>query len=403
MQTSHGRSTAAGDGAPRGRMSLTLLILLLPGLSAAIITVPPPLLPAMANALGGGNHGTFLSQLLLAASSVALALGPLFGGWIIARSGIRTLLAGSLIVYGCAGLVPIFDMGFAAMMASRFLLGLAGALLLSSGLSLLLTSFEGPRRERMLGIQSASGAVAAFLLSGISGLLAQHWGWRVAFSLYGVAIPMFLLALAALPAIPGRPASVDPLSATEDAAVLRRIWDLLLILVGVTILTSMNYLQGAFLLQEAGVSDARVIALVIGLSSLANAGGSFFFSTLHRQLGVMLFPMLLAAVASGALLWSFAAGPIMATIGCLLIGIPNGVFAPHMTTRVIARVPPASRAAAGGMFYCALFSAQFLNPFLAAPLRGVAGSRGLFLAAGIAAALCASIATIQALRRARLS
>ena len=134
----------------RNWLPIALVIGMTP-LPAAIMTVPPPLLPAFARALGGGAHGTLLAQLFAASSSAALALGPPLGGWLIDRHGLRTVIPVSLFLYLVSGLVPLFNDDFAVLVASRFLLGLAGAGLLSAGLALLLSWFEGRSRDRMLG------------------------------------------------------------------------------------------------------------------------------------------------------------------------------------------------------------------------------------------------------------
>ncbi len=336
--------------------------------------------------------------MVVAASSLALGIAPVLGGRLIRAIGIRAVLMTALSVYGFAGLTPVVPISLLLLLLSRLALGIAGALMLSSGLAILFATFEGGSRKSMLALQAAMGAGVAFLLTAFSGYIAQYWSWHAAFLIYGLASFALLFALVAMPLLPEREIGPPMDAAPGEIVVLRMICGPLFLLMAITTLTSMNYLQGPFLLADAGVVNSSTVALVVGLSSLANAGGSLYFPLCSRTIGDRLLPLILLLIAVGACLWSMAHGPWVAATACLLIGVANGLFTPFMTMRIIEGVSIEARPVAGGLFYSGLFLAQFANPFLAAPLRAMAGSRGLFLAAAIAAVL-SLILTLRAGRR----
>jgi MFS transporter, DHA2 family, multidrug resistance protein len=110
------------------------------------------------------------------------------------RIGRRRLLLTGAAAFGVASLLAAFSTSAPMLIASRALLGVAGATLMPSTLSLIRTLFEDPRqRTRALGIWatslSAGGAIGPLL----GGLLLERFHWGAVFLL---AVPVMALLLA---------------------------------------------------------------------------------------------------------------------------------------------------------------------------------------------------------------
>jgi MFS transporter, DHA2 family, multidrug resistance protein len=154
------------------------------------------------------------------------------------RIGRRRLLLIGAFAFGCASLLAAFAPSARMLIAARALLGLAGATLAPSTLSLLRNMFEDPgERTRAIAVWSASfalGAAIGPLLGGI--LLARFW-WG---SVFLINAP-FMAALLIL----------GPILLPEYRAPA----------------------AGRLDVASAVLSLAAVLALVFGVKSLATRGG----------------------------------------------------------------------------------------------------------------------------------
>ena len=156
-------------------MDLTVLNLAIPHLSAA-------LKPSGAELLWIVDMYGFM----LAGSLITLgALGDRFGR--------RKLLLIGSAGFGMASVFAAFSTSALMLIAARALLGIAGATLVPSTLSLLRTMFEDDgERTRAIGVWGASFAVGATLGPLVGGILLEHFWWG---SVFLVGVPIMLTVL----------------------------------------------------------------------------------------------------------------------------------------------------------------------------------------------------------------
>src|SRR5260370_4600265 len=113
------------------------------------------------------------------------------------RIGRRKLLLTGAAAFGAASLVSAFSTSALMLIAARALLGVAGAALVPSTLSLLSNLFEDPtERTRAVGVWGASFAVGAAVGPLIGGVLLEHFWWG---SVFLVGAPVMVLLLIAGP------------------------------------------------------------------------------------------------------------------------------------------------------------------------------------------------------------
>jgi DHA2 family multidrug resistance protein-like MFS transporter len=109
------------------------------------------------------------------------------------RIGRRKLLLIGAAAFGAASLVGGFSTNALMLIAARALLGVAGAALVPSTLSLLSTLFEDPaERTKAIGVWGASFAVGAAIGPLVGGVLLEHFWWG---SVFLVAVPVMALLL----------------------------------------------------------------------------------------------------------------------------------------------------------------------------------------------------------------
>lgn len=179
------------------RQWLGLAVLALPALLASLeLTVTNLALPSIGRDLAASS-----TQLLWTVDIYAFLLA----GWLITmgawgdRIGRRRVLLVGAAGYGAASLLAAYAPSIEMLIAARALMGVAGATLMPSTLSLTAALFPSPRqRATAIGVivASVSGGTAIGPLVG-GWLLDQFW-WGSAFLL---GVPVMVLLLVLVPAL----------------------------------------------------------------------------------------------------------------------------------------------------------------------------------------------------------
>ncbi|MCG5212201.1 MFS transporter [Streptosporangium soli] len=289
-------------------MDMSVLYFALPWLSADLSPTGPQLLWIMD-----------VYSFLLAGSLITM-------GTLGDRIGRRRLLLIGAAAFGAASLVAAYSSDAVMLIASRALLGLAGATLAPSTLALIRNMFHDPRQRRSaIGVWTAGFAGGAVLGPVIGGLLLEHFWWGSAF-LINVPVMVLLLVLAPM-LVPEyrdpRPGRFDVLSAGLSlAAVLPVVYGVKLLAedgIGWSPLPAL--LTGAvfgawFVRRQARLADPMIdlrlfaspafsAALVVNTLAMFALGGLTLFTTQYLQLVAGLRPFTAA-------LWMLPA--IMATM-----------------------------------------------------------------------------------------
>jgi DHA2 family methylenomycin A resistance protein-like MFS transporter len=295
-------------------------------------------LTSIARELGGGTtaqqwvidgYTLMFASLLLFAGNLSDRIGAKRGfGW-----GIALFLVTSL---GCAW-APTME----ALIAARFVQGVAAALMLPASMSLIREAFPDPRRRaKALGVWAVGGAVAGAVGPLLGGLLTTlDWRWVFAINL-PVCAGMLLLLRFVSPS-PRRPSPFDwagqVLAIISLAALVYGlihggaigfasasvIIPLVVAAVGI----------GGFLLVESRARHPMMplvlfrptgmrIALSVGFAFMAGWFGTVFFVSLYLQQHLGL-PPLLAGLA-------FLPAAVFSMTGNLLSGVIRNRFGPRV-------------------------------------------------------------------------
>ncbi|GIJ73155.1 MFS transporter [Virgisporangium ochraceum] len=158
-------------------MDLTILTIALPDLAA-------DLRPSATQQLWIiDSYSLVLAGLLVTVSALA------------DRWGRRRMLLAGFVVFGGASALVLVARSAEVVVAVRALLGVGGAMIMPTTLSLIRSVFTDPReRATALGVWSAVAALGAAVGPIVGGLLLEHSGWRAAFL---VNVPCMVVALVA--------------------------------------------------------------------------------------------------------------------------------------------------------------------------------------------------------------
>ena len=144
-------------------------------LSGSVISVA---LPAIRNGL---HFSAADIQWTLNAELLPLAAVSMTGGALGDRYGRRNVFLAGGTLFLFASLLAGFADGLATMLSARFLQGLAEALILPNGLTIVGQAYSLDKKSRAIGIWSGSIAVISAVGPAIAGILLDHFDWRVAF------------------------------------------------------------------------------------------------------------------------------------------------------------------------------------------------------------------------------
>jgi MFS transporter, Spinster family, sphingosine-1-phosphate transporter len=164
------------------------------------------------------------------------ALSPC-GGYLADRFSRRWVILGSLGVWSTVTWLTGHVRTFEELLVARALMGVSEACYVPAALALIADYHRGPTRSLATGLHM-SGIYTGAALGGLGGLVAEHWGWRVGFTIfgalglcYGVVAVFFLKDVPVRTAVENAIAPVKPTLADAGRALfgVRAFWLLLLI------------------------------------------------------------------------------------------------------------------------------------------------------------------------------
>src|SRR5438034_4988880 len=184
---------SAGAQSPRAgtRQWLGLAVLALPALMVSLdVFVMLLALPKLSDALHAGSS----QQLWLIDVYGFMVAGFLITmGTLGDRIGLRRLLLVGAAAFGGVSILAAFSTSPTMLIASRALLGIAGATIAPSTLSLIFAMFEDPKqRATAIGVWVSAFSAGSAVGPVLGGILLEHFWWG---SVFLLAVPVMAVLL----------------------------------------------------------------------------------------------------------------------------------------------------------------------------------------------------------------
>jgi MFS family permease len=375
-------------GRPAGRPQALVLLLssCLAVLGAVLLA---PVLPRIEDAFAGTPGVEALTPIVLTAPALVIGLTAMIAGRIVDRVGRKRLLVGALVAYAFVGTAPLWLPSLELIVASRVLLGLTEAAIMTCCTTLLADYFHGSQRERYFGLQVVFTTVAATVFFGVGGALGAA-DWRTPFWLYAVSLP---LALAAAKLI-WQPA---PQARTRTGKLPALPWRRLAAPLGVSLLGGLVFyvliVQLSFKLDDIGVGSTAVIGAASAIASVGTAVGGILFGRLAKRGPAVLVPLAFALSGVGIIGLGLSSAVPAVIVFAVITGFGNGLILPSLLTWALGSLSFEQRGRGTGVWTSAFFIGQFVCPLVVLALSGALGGLGAALAVlgGVSVAVAAGV------------
>ncbi|MEV0247597.1 MFS transporter [Nocardia sp. NPDC050712] len=261
-----------------GVLCLSLLVLMIDG------TVLNLAIPSMIRELGAGPSDI---QWILDAYVLVFAGLLLTAGSLSDRFGRRRMLIIGLSLFGLASLGAVLATDPWQVVAARAAMGVGGALLMPSTLSILMTTFEEDERRTAMAAWSTVSMVGIVLGPTLGGFLLHHYWWG---SVFLLNIPVAVLAIAAayvlMPETYGDQRPVDPVGVVLSIValtsaiwvIIEREWNLPVIALAILAAAGFLYWEkrsthpmlplGVFRSRDFSGTAATLLLMVFGMGAI---------------------------------------------------------------------------------------------------------------------------------------
>ncbi|WP_104523519.1 MFS transporter [Blastococcus atacamensis] len=356
---------ATGRPAGRAQAAVLLLASCLAILGAVLLA---PVLPAIQEAFAGTPGVEALTPVVLTAPALVIGLTAMIAGRIVDRVGRKRLLVSALVAYAFVGTAPLWLPSLELIVASRVLLGLTEAAIMTCCTTLLADYFHGTTRERYFGLQVVCTTVAATICFGVGGALGAA-NWRAPFWLYVVSLP---LAVAAAKLIWQPAPRAQAAARTSGLAPLP--WRQLGVPVGVTLLGGLVFyvliVELSFTLDSIGVESTATLGAASAIASLGTAIGAFLFGRLARRGPAVLVPLAFGLSGIGIIGLGLASSVPVVIAFAVVTGFGNGLLLPALLTWALSSLGFEQRGRGTGVWTSAVFIGQFFCPLVVLALTG---------------------------------
>jgi len=339
------------------KFTLLLLSMMTMMSNVAIVTT----LPLLTKAYEATEHIEFLARLMITLPSLAIAiLAPLLGG-LIYRFGKKRSALIALFLFSFFGSAGLFLGGIYELLASRFLFGVAIAVLMIVSTSLVGDYFAPEERHRFMGQQGAFMALGGifFIIGG--GVLADI-NWRYPFGIYLVGLVIAYFASRYLIDVGHTPRDGDD-GAEQKMGFIYLLGFLLMVIF--YILPT----QIPFLIINHFHASSLLAGAIIATAFLSNALGAITFGKLKKRYTFATIYMIgMGIVAVGFILIGNVSNVYLFFFTSPIMGFGGGVLMTATTAWMLSLTNHHNRVRSTSRLTSALFLGQFASPFITYPL-----------------------------------
>jgi MFS family permease len=356
-----GNDDSRNAGAPTG-----ILLLLMTTLAVMGNVLISPVLPRMIQHFAAVPHVSVLVPLVVVVPALLIGLTSPIAGIFADTIGRKTVLLVAFVVYAAAGTMPCWLDSIYAIIASRVLVGLAEAGVMTASTTLIADCFGGSRRRRWLAGQTGVATIAAVVLIALGGILGER-GWRTPFLAYALALCFVLPSIWLLPERP-RQALSFARSVHLGAALKPIFWLCILTILGGIGFYIMPIHIG-LVLASRGITSPATIGIAAAISNLATPLGSLVYSRINGRPAMHLLALSFVVMGAGLFIVGEVTTFAPTIAGALVANLGSGLLLPVLISTSTLRLPESLRGQGVGLWTASFFLGQFFSPLAISALN----------------------------------
>lgn len=357
-----------------------LLVLLLAGsLTTMAGGVIAPILPEMVQQL---HLDPGLAGNLVSVHCLTIALFSPLLGILADRFGRLRVLVPSLILYALFGMAGAFMDSLGPLLVTRGLLGAASGGIAAASLGLLGSMYHQARAQA-LGYATSTLTLTGIVFPLLGGLVGAI-NWRFAFLLYGLGLPLALLASLILKQ-PKQARAIPKLIGNQLAKVLGhpQTWRLLLIISLTSVAMFAVVIYAPLYLKRTIGAGALVNGIVLASRAL---GAAVVSAVGSRRLAQSLGSKAAMAIGFALMAVTLVTIPFLdqlywILLTAILFGVGFGIVLPILYDSLANRAPKEVGSSVLAVGTGVSFLGQFLSPVILGPVLVFGGLKGVFYAA----------------------
>lgn len=352
-------------------------------MAAAGASLISPALPAIRDAL---TLSDLQAGLILAIFSLpSIVLAPV-AGVLADRFGRRVVLIPSLVGFGLSGGGVVLTADFTIILVLRFFQGGFASGLIMLSLTLVGDCFRGPRRNAVMGINTAATTIGVAVFPILGGFLAEIQ-WYLPFAIYGISGVVGLFAYLTLvePDIESGTLDMSYLRGAAEQVLTRDglllyavVLTMFLLFFGVVATAIPFLLSEAFSLRSSSIGVVLSVPLVTS-SIVAFGNGRLIRYISNRQLiglGFIGYGLGIAAV------W-VATSPVHVATTLVFLGIGHGFIIPSVDSAISTLAPDALRGGVMSLRISVKKVGQTAGPYIFATTGALVGYPSLLAIVGV--------------------
>jgi MFS family permease len=364
-----------------------------------------PSLPLLKDHFADVESIEYLARIMLTLPAAVIAICSPLAGYIVDRFGRRRLLLLSAVLYGLAGAAgPVID-SIHAILASRAIMGIAIAGVMTASQTLLADYVSGRDRQRFMGIRSAVTNFGSVVFNAAGGLLAAL-DWRAPFLVF-LAVFLLLPFMVRFLHEPPRGRVLwegDEHSASAPGAPAPYAFIAMIYLqtTAHSLAFFMIPTQIPFLIRDLGEPSPIVGALAISTASLGISLSSLIYVRLRRfGTPAQMFALAFLCLAGGYAITAAVESVALVYVAVFIAGFGLGTIFPNGTVWLIDRTPQHVRGRVIGGYTTSTFVGHFSSPLVSQTMAGTIGFAWTFGAVAMAMAAIAVAFWAYSLRERR--
>lgn len=342
-----------------------------------------PAVPTMIQHFADDPEARSKVPAMIGAPGLAMALLAPFAGMLVDRWGRKRLLLVCTFLYGIFGSAPLLLDDLDHIHASRLLLGVSEAGILTVVNTLIGDYWDEKGRRNWLFLQGLLGPFLAGFIALIVGY-ATTLQWNGVFFVYLIAFPIWAAMLVWL----FEPQKHEDAADAPATPTTPFPWSRALAVVAVTFSASLLYyvfiINGSLVFAEVGVDQPQRYAELIFIPQLFILAGAGLFRLLAGRGHALQLGVFLALMGAGLAGMGLAGDAPSMALALIVQQTAAGMAVPTLIAWTQTKFDFAHRGRGMGLWTGAFFLGQSQSPRLVHMLEGQAGSmQNAFLVAGL--------------------